>query len=397
MKAKAAIRLTAIATFSLMVSISAQIYNWRVKTSPVNQNLRSVIGFQNGFVAAGDAGTVLYSNNMQGDTWLKGTNTNLLTIHALASKQNSVIIGVGDLGLIISSSDGKTWTKKNGNTSLALYSVVWGDTMFVAVGQNGTIVTSKDGNSWNKVTSGLQKDLISITWTGNKYVAIDSATSPVSQRIYTSTDAIHWQTVQTTIPNVLQSVAYLGSSALAVGSRGTIMYTSSSGEWIAATQGTKNFNCVINAQYQAVAIGDDQISSSYGLPYWRSSQFNIPNAKMKSIGFNQHFFAAVGALGMIAVTMEDDTKIIIVIDKEQFGASLSQTQFSSLLKCMLASFGAAPFASITVFSCNGRKVFQRQLPLENGCLTFPAGALAKGRYVMTAQTGSKQWKTAFRM
>jgi photosystem II stability/assembly factor-like uncharacterized protein len=78
---------------------------------------------------------------------------------------NSRIVAVGDLGAIVSSSDGLTWKIRTSGTMRPLFSVTFGNGLFVAVGDLGTILTSLDsGVTWKIRTSGTKELLSSVTF-----------------------------------------------------------------------------------------------------------------------------------------------------------------------------------------------------------------------------------------
>lgn len=68
---------------------------------------------------------------------------------------------VGDVGMIMTSPDGVTWTVSSSPTSGGLYAILWDglwNQQFLIVGENGTIITG-DGVNWSTHTSGNSKSL----------------------------------------------------------------------------------------------------------------------------------------------------------------------------------------------------------------------------------------------
>ena len=58
-------------------------------------------------------------------------------------------VAVGDEGAIFSSSDGgATWSRKDSKTTRNLWSVIYGNNLFVAVGSGNIIRTSPNGEEW---------------------------------------------------------------------------------------------------------------------------------------------------------------------------------------------------------------------------------------------------------
>ena len=72
---------------------------------------------------------------------------------------DDTFIAVGNAGKIITSSDGKKWTKNKVGTKNHLRGVTYGDGKFVMVGNGGTILTSKESATWTKRKSGTSRHL----------------------------------------------------------------------------------------------------------------------------------------------------------------------------------------------------------------------------------------------
>jgi photosystem II stability/assembly factor-like uncharacterized protein len=72
---------------------------------------------------------------------------------------NSTFMAVGHTGTVLSSSDGKSWTKRNSGTKKDLRGITYGNDKFVMVGNVGTILTSPDSTTWTKRESGTSLHL----------------------------------------------------------------------------------------------------------------------------------------------------------------------------------------------------------------------------------------------
>jgi len=97
---------------------------------------------------------------------------------------------VDEPGVILTSRDGMTWTRRRSPTKANLYGIAFGNGTYVSVGDNGTVLTSPDGVIWKRRAGGASELLLSSLAFGNgTFVALgDSGT------VLTSTDAVHWLT-----------------------------------------------------------------------------------------------------------------------------------------------------------------------------------------------------------
>ena len=83
-----------------------------------------------------------------------------LTVISCAKKSDTssttssgLFIAVGMSGVILTSSDGTTWTSRTSGSSHSMWNIFYGNSTFVAVGNSGTILTSSDGITWTSRTS----------------------------------------------------------------------------------------------------------------------------------------------------------------------------------------------------------------------------------------------------
>ena len=79
------------------------------------------------------------SGGVAGTTWTLRDQRNPLKG---VTYGNGLFVAVGDVGAILTSSDGVSWTQRTSGTSNWLRGVAYGNSMFVAVGWFGTILTS---------------------------------------------------------------------------------------------------------------------------------------------------------------------------------------------------------------------------------------------------------------
>lgn len=183
------------------------------------------VSYLNGqFVAVGLAGTnqnlgltqPMLATSPDATTWTLQDSTNSVDTGSGYDLQGvtygaSTYVGVGgDVSqvstkpIVVTSSDGVTWTKQGSPPSENLSSVTFGAGLFVAVGRDstnvksGTIWTSTNGVTWTQRTNpmsgtGTFNILGSVRFTNGGFTAVTSGYNPSGDTgILTSSDGITW-------------------------------------------------------------------------------------------------------------------------------------------------------------------------------------------------------------
>jgi hypothetical protein len=158
----------------------------------------------------------------------------------MASNGTNIIVVVGSLGELISSTDsGATFTARtSGFGSNPIYSLAFGGGTFVAVGANGTISSSTDGITWTARTSGVGTNILwSVSYLNGNFVAVGAGAAGGTGGVTTSTDGITWtkRTTPSLTSNTLKSVTFGNGYYVAVGSFNTTagIYSTNLSTWTA--------------------------------------------------------------------------------------------------------------------------------------------------------------------
>lgn len=117
------------------------------------------------------------------------------------------MVAVGGTGLVLTSPDGKTWTRRASGTWANLVKVLWTGDKLIAAGDSGTILTSTDGVAWQRMNSGTDKPLSYLFADGNGFV------TGGSNFLLTSADGSAW--TRRAIPDSLyglSSMVWTGSA-----------------------------------------------------------------------------------------------------------------------------------------------------------------------------------------
>ncbi len=161
-----------------------------------------------------------------GATWRLTESGISNTIRGLAAN-DTLMVAVGDGGIIYSSTDGQTWdVQREFGPNDNLTDVVWADTQFVAVGFNGTIITSSDGINWLHYGPGLGVNFTGVAASDTMTVAVGS-----DHKIYTNSDVNTWVPRYTGDPGEFNDIVYAHEVWTVCGSDGALLFSADGIIW----------------------------------------------------------------------------------------------------------------------------------------------------------------------
>jgi hypothetical protein len=206
---------------------------------------------------------------------------------------DGLFIAVGQLGTVLTSPDGISWTGQDSGQLMNLLSVAYGSAGYLAVGEGGTILTSPDGINWKTQSSGTAATLESIAFGSGYYLAAgDSATA------LTSPDGITWisRNLGATGGQNFYGAAFLNNRFDVVGTGGTILESDTipplfdvqihpGGNWITAfVPPGSNFRIQTSTNLRVPVWADAaSINNASAISQWTNS----------ASGFTQLFYRAV--------------------------------------------------------------------------------------------------------
>jgi hypothetical protein len=100
---------------------------------------------------------------------------------------NGIWVAVGEVGTLLTSSDGNNWSIRDTGTSGNLSDCTYGDGLYVAVGEFGLVLTSPDAIAWTQRYAGTFYSLNAIIFAAGEFITVGEATT-----ILTSSDGIGW-------------------------------------------------------------------------------------------------------------------------------------------------------------------------------------------------------------
>jgi len=212
-------------------------------------------------------------------------------------------VAVGDMGEILTSPDGITWTERDSGTEKDLRGVAYGAGSFVAVGDKGEILTSPDGITWTEMTSGAEKDLLGVAYGNGRFVAVGSY-----GEILTSPDGITWTRRDSGTERSFNGVAYGNGIFVAVGQMGEILTSPDGITWTERDSGIER--SLYGVAYGAgtfVAVGSygEILTSPDGITWTRRDSGT--ERSLNGVAYGNGIFVAVGQMGEILTSPDGIT------------------------------------------------------------------------------------------
>ena len=205
-------RFTAAAGNDIFVSQNGEIWGRQAGGAA---DLLNIVYLGDRYIAVGDVGTVVTSSN--GLSWTWRTVTNRIRLQGIAyGKGLYVITGMG--GTILTSADAVNWTTQSSPTNVYLQTATYGNGRFVAAGTRGVIVTSDNGTNWSvQQTPAGWIEFEHITFGAGHFVVVGEDGTLVS-----STNGVNWTSHYTGSHNNLRCVDYAQGAFMIVGNNDLI-------------------------------------------------------------------------------------------------------------------------------------------------------------------------------
>ncbi len=411
--------------FVLCASMCLAQSVWESENSGVTNDLVSVT-YGNGRFAAltnfigwfpwggeYDSSTVLTSSN--GAAW--NTSAHIIGLSSLTyGKGQFVAVGAGT---ILTSPDAAAWTAAYLDTTggydngSGFKSAVYGNGSFVTVGSQGIIMTSADGTTWTKRLSGTTRTLSSVTYGSGRFLAVSSDLGNETSVVLTSSDAVTWTIADTAIV-ALNSVTYGDGLFLATvnsqetelpavftsadGSMWTTNCLSSSSYILSITYGNGQF---VGAGYYAPGIFKTfpTILNSPDAVTWTTRFLDTTNQvstynQLNSVAYGNGLFVAVGYGGMILTSQADIGVIQTGSNRPSVGnfkININKTNITVSLPTVLS--GRA--FTIGIFAIDGKKIYSSHHQAYNGILNIPVSGLPTGTYLMSIRGSNTALSSSF--
>jgi hypothetical protein len=311
-------------------------------------------------------------------TWnQKVSNNQTGEFLSITSNGSTIYVAVGQSGVLYSSTNsGSTWTSRTSQFGTSsIYSVAFGNGIFVAVGESGKISTSTDGITWTARTANVStNNLWDVKYLNGNFVAVGLGAGGGTGGVTTSTDGITWtkRTTPASTSSELLSVTYGNGYYVAVGSFNTTagIYSTNLSTWtglptsLAARQvyidyQNSKFMTWAEANTTGYTTGNNPTSawtSNSGMPYF--TLVTNPGGGMVSVYDNKYYYvSAQSAVGTNNISVVS-TAFTLYYSFDTIYSSIPtpsrQTSSTSLLNA--GSIYVNPTGGI-VIGCNGNRLY----------------------------------------
>jgi hypothetical protein len=251
-------KLVAVGHNTLLTSADGE--HWSL-AAPTDFDAQSIAWTGARFVTVGKDGKMFLSpdavqwreQDIEGEPWLEDVAFSGGVTVAVGSGKN------GSPPEIFFSSDGTTWTQDTLPDGLLgrLCGVAWTGTTFVAVGDDGAILTSADGRSWTKV-HGEDYDplLYAVASSGKQCVAVGVNVDGKPDGLM-STDGVHWSGITLGPARNLRGVAWCGGRFVVVGELASIFISHDGMNWVRdSTPLNVDFMSAVGSGGKIFVVGD---------------------------------------------------------------------------------------------------------------------------------------------
>ncbi len=326
------------------------------------------------FMVTGNLGTLLTSPD--GVTWTVVNPRTSSDLNGIVKTASHVAV-VGSGGAISTSNNGITWNIRSSSITINdINDVVWTGSQLIAVGENGQVLASNNGISWTVRDTGSSASLQKVIWTGSRLVAVGGV-----GRITVSSDGLTWEE-QSSGDSVddLYGLAWNGSRYVAAGDGGTIITSPDGTLWTPQNSGVSNLlSGVAWSGTEFIAVGDNAtvLASTDGIN-WSPRTIATPTGlSFNGITSNGRTIVIIGEESIIFTSGDGKTWVQAYWDF--LGGSLQDICWTGTCFVAVGSAGtvfASKPDSETVFSASaGNPIFSGCSQDFNGIAAMPANRL----------------------
>ncbi len=220
---------------------------------------------------------------------------------------NGLFVAVGESGTVLTSPDGIAWSRQNSGTSANLGPIIYGSGVFLVRGPN-VLFRSNDGTTWTSSPWAGEEPIDWLDFANDRFFvfAHDLRVNGDHAIIFTSTDSTNWTRFNTGLSGAAGTVAYGNGLYAAVGTGFATVGLTAVPFVLTSTEATTwrgiyfdsplywnlSLNDVAFGNGRFVAVGDGANAYSLNGTNWNLA---LTSLHLDSIAFADGVFVTVGA------------------------------------------------------------------------------------------------------
>ncbi len=257
-------RFTAVGRYGDIV-VSADGVSWMHMAQNWNHRLLGVASGGGRTVAVGsnDGKTALALYSVTPDRWEEAALPSGIKSLEKVAYGNGRFVAVGSGGVVITSTDGRNWTKRKSGVKERLVDIHYANKSFVAVGEKGRIMVSTTGSTWTNRTPALESDTFTaVSWHEGAWYACSNL------RTWTSKDAKTWSaSVELQYRGNVQNLSSFDGALMgAAGITGHVRFAIDGNKWDEVEAGASPLTATAVGNGTVVAVGHGGIIIQSGTP-----------------------------------------------------------------------------------------------------------------------------------
>jgi hypothetical protein len=215
---------------------------------------------------------------------------------------------------IETSQDGVNWTRVAEGFHQSLWSITYGNGVYVAVGSRGVIATSTDGQMWTRTPRGIA-DVRGIAHGNGRYVAVGD------EEAWISTDGEVWSSITGPVAEDPTGITWANGTFVVVGRDGELLTSRDGTTWARVALVTNDLRAVIHDGTRFVVAGEQTtLFSTNGVQWTRIESPESREVRALAFGGGLYVMSRYGFQGMLISTN--------AVDWEPVLESLSVNEFA---------------------------------------------------------------------
>jgi hypothetical protein len=235
-----------------------------------------------------------------------------LTVGGVSINGNSGLVnytsGIDTLVAASGVIDLDNWTSRTSGFGTApVYTIGFGNGLFLAVGNSGTLTTSPDGITWTSRTSGFGSNYLRGVTYGDGLYVLGGGNGTMTS----SPDGITWTSRTSGFGStVIEAMAYGDGLYVAVGRSGTLTSSPDGTTWTTRTSGfgTTTIYGVTYGDGLYVAVGDSgKLTTSPDGITWTTRTSGFGSSVIQGVTYGDGLYVIVGATGKLSTSTDGIT------------------------------------------------------------------------------------------